>query len=373
MTANTQNTLVVFIGRFQPFHQGHLEVLKKASKISDNILMLVGSSYRPRSWKNTFTYQERTDLIRYTVNRSDVDAKVDFLPMVDTLYDDDAWVSNVKTAVGFYKRNRGMSDDTKVILVGFNKDSSSDYLGWFPHWEMEDFGGVTANGEIINATDFRESIFFREDDMSDLEDIYGRDPVDAIRLWRNLNPEAVAYVRNEAEFLKETLERTKRAEKEFGFPIPVRCADSLITQSGHILLVERKNAPGKGLYALPGGHVEPTEDALGAAIRETRGETKIDMPRGLFLRHLKERRPFDHPKRSERGWVSTDVFRFELEDKPLSKMEKVKGADDARRAFWMPLEEITPENMFEDHFDIIQAMGCNVPFAYTSILMAQAA
>ena len=373
MTASKQNTLVVFIGRFQPFHQGHLDVLKKASNISDNILMLVGSSYRPRSWKNTFTYQERVDLIRYSVNRSPVSAKVDFLPLVDSLYDDDAWALNVKTAVGFYRRNKGMPDNTKVVIVGFSKDASSEYLGWFPNWELEDFGGFRANGGIVNATDFRESIFFGDGDKTDLEDVYGRDPVEAIQMWRNLNPEAVSYIREEAEFLKETWDRTKRAEAEFGFPIPVRCADSLITQSGHILLVERKNAPGKGLYALPGGHVKPNEDAQEAAIRELREETKLDMPKGALLGRLKERRPFDHPKRSERGWVSTDVFSFDLVDKPVSEMEKVKGADDAKRAFWMPLEELTPENMFEDHFDIIQSMGCQVPFAYNSILMALAA
>ena len=78
---------------------------------------------------------------------------------------------------------------------------------------------------------------------------------------------------------------------------------------------------------------------------------------------------FDHPDRAERGWVRTEAFRFDLIDGKAQ--EKVKGSDDAKRAFWMPVNQLTPDVMFEDHFDIIQALVPNVPFAYSSVLMSQ--
>ena len=46
------------------------------------------------------------------------------------------------------------------------------------------------------------------------------------------------------------------------------CADAVVVQSGHILLIKRAMTPGKGLWALPGGHVNSNETSLDAAIRE---------------------------------------------------------------------------------------------------------
>ena len=39
-----------------------------------------------------------------------------------------------------------------------------------------------------------------------------------------------------------------------------------------------------------------------------------------------------------------------------SKLPKVKGSDDAEKAKWIPLAELNPEEIYEDHFHIIQNM-----------------
>ena len=134
-------------------------------------------------------------------------------------------------------------------------------------------------------------------------------------------------------------------------------------------MVERKMEPGKGLWALPGGHIDPDETAEEASLRELYEEAGLDMPKGAMRGRLRARRVFDHPDRSERGWVRTEAFVFELQDR--KSLEKLKAGDDAANARWVPITEITPDTIFEDHFDIIQALVPDVPFAYSSILMAQ--
>ncbi|BBI69435.1 hypothetical protein PKHYL_36260 [Psychrobacter sp. KH172YL61] len=37
-------------------------------------------------------------------------------------------------------------------------------------------------------------------------------------------------------------------------------------------------------------------------------------------------------------------------------MPKVKGGDDATKAFWLPLAELDAKMMFEDHYAIITKM-----------------
>jgi 8-oxo-dGTP diphosphatase len=53
-----------------------------------------------------------------------------------------------------------------------------------------------------------------------------------------------------------------------------------------VLLVERSKGALKGLWSLPGGHIEPGETARAAALREVREETGIDADiRGLVDLH----------------------------------------------------------------------------------------
>ena len=45
----------VFIGRFQPFHNGHLEAIKKLLIEVDELIIMIGSSQYSHSFDNPFT------------------------------------------------------------------------------------------------------------------------------------------------------------------------------------------------------------------------------------------------------------------------------------------------------------------------------
>ena len=363
------HTLAVFIGRFQPFHIGHMDVVESALADADSLLILVGSSYRPRSWKNPFTYNERTAFICNATQN--VAKPVATLPLVDTLYNDRAWTTNVRTAVTLHMRKAGLDpDQTDILLVGLEKDKSSQYLNWFPSWTLKAVSPSVHETEVINATDFREGLFFGEDDDAEsLGARFGVKQVGQVQDWMADMPAAVDTIRKEGAFVRTYQDRIGAAEKVYGYPIPINTADAIVIQSGHILMVERKMEPGKGLWALPGGHIDPDETAEEACVRELYEEAGLDMPKGAMRGRLRARRVFDHPERSERGWVRTEAFVFELQDRKT--LEKLKAGDDAANARWVPITEITPDTIFEDHFDIIQALVPDVPFAYSSILMAQ--
>lgn len=369
MNAPQTRVLAVMIGRVNPVTKAHLDILKQASGISNDILMLVGSSYRPRSFKNPLKFDERKALIKKAA--ADIDARVDVLPLVDTLYSDRTWAGNVRLAVKSYIRARGWEDDeVKVVLTGFEKDKSSRYLKWFPEWEALPAKPVMHEGRVVSATDLRTALFLpsRSVEIGRLSEAFGHAQVGAFMEWMEANPAAVETVRDEAAYNLKYRANTARAEEVFGFPIPINTADPVVIQSGHVLLVRRGVQPGKGTLALPGGHLERNETAEQAAIRELREETRLDVPPGLLANRIKDRKVFDHPERSERGWVRTEAFLIELEDR--NPLEKVKGSDDAEKAIWVPIDEIRPDEMFEDHFDILQHFIPEVSLSYNSILMA---
>lgn len=56
----------------------------------------------------------------------------------------------------------------------------------------------------------------------------------------------------------------------------VPCVGALVRDgAGRLLLVRRANEPGRGLWSLPGGRVEPGESAEQALVREVREETGL--------------------------------------------------------------------------------------------------
>ncbi|NYZ79420.1 adenylyltransferase/cytidyltransferase family protein, partial [Candidatus Micrarchaeota archaeon] len=54
----------LFIGRFQPFHNGHLKGIEWALKRCDELIIAVGSTQRSFDRMDLFTAGERIEMIR---------------------------------------------------------------------------------------------------------------------------------------------------------------------------------------------------------------------------------------------------------------------------------------------------------------------
>ncbi len=58
----------LLIGRFQPFHNGHLLVIKKIFDDVDELIIVVGSSQHRDAVENPFSADERLEMIRHVLN-----------------------------------------------------------------------------------------------------------------------------------------------------------------------------------------------------------------------------------------------------------------------------------------------------------------
>lgn len=57
-------TTALFVGRFQPFHLGHLKVIKEILKENGKVIIAIGSSQESRTETNPFSFKERENMIR---------------------------------------------------------------------------------------------------------------------------------------------------------------------------------------------------------------------------------------------------------------------------------------------------------------------
>ncbi len=107
-----------------------------------------------------------------------------------------------------------------------------------------------------------------------------------------------------------------------------------------VLLIERKNEPFAGRFALPGGFVDPGEPPRDAAARELLEETRTAATMLLDLG------AFGRPERDPRGWVVSAAF-LGLADSEVY----AKAGDDARAVRWFGIDDL-PELAF-DHGEVI--------------------
>lgn len=338
--------LLIFIGRFQPFHKGHLAVIEEGLSRARHVLVLVGSADNPRSIRNPWSFAERKQMMLQAFPVAE-QARVHAAPLKDVMYNDHAWVKAVQATVDKFlaEHYQEFPEGPKIGLIGHSKDKSSYYLKLFPQWQsvpVENFADVS-------ATPIREA-FFTDEMRSELPELKEVPSNVHQHLNEFLTSDEYKALHDEHVFISKFKEKWSHSPH----PATYVTVDAVVVQSGHVLLVERCSYPGKGLWALPGGFVGHDEKLLDACIRELRQETRLKVPEAVLRGAIKKSEVFDEPNRSTRGRTITHAFYFMLQ--PAEQLPLVKGGNKINKAFWMPLAKLKSNKMFEDHYHIIKSM-----------------
>ena len=320
----------IFIGRFQPVHEGHVHAIGLAASQVQKLYILVGSANQCRSIRNPWTFQERKQMLALKLHSQRI-TNYEILPLNDHRYSNTQWMSEVRATIEHY----GMGSP---ILFGHMKEGN-DYLKWFPELK---FKSIEAQYSI-NATQVRERMFVENDPfMPDtVQDDY-------------------AFYQKEKQLFA-------------GYPFPetlnFNCADAILECQGHILLIQRKFAPGRGAWALPGGFRNQRETFLDCAIRELMEETNVRVPEKVLRGSIVKTELFDDPSRSFGIPRNTMAVYMRINPNPDFSLPRANGADDAALCKWVPLTDaLNNIEMYDDHKDIVSKVtGVNPMPAFAKI------
>jgi bifunctional NMN adenylyltransferase/nudix hydrolase len=325
----------IYIGRFQPFHLGHLRTLELALDCADRVILVLGSHRVAADIRNPWSSQERMEMITSELGESDV-SRIHFLPIRDWLYSDNLWLAAIQQQV--LAITQGSSS---VVVVGHQKDASSYYLNLFPQWDFLE----TGNYQELNSTQIRQAYF------SAIErEWVGQVPPGVARMLKVFQvSDRYQTLCDEYQFIQAY----QQAWAQAPYPPIFVTVDAVVVQSGHVLVVRRQARPGLGLIALPGGFLRQDESLIEGMLRELKEETRLKVPLPVLRGSIVENHVFDNPGRSLRGRTITHAYFMQLK---AGELPTVRGRDDAEKAWWMSLADLYAheDQIYEDHFQIIQ-------------------
>lgn len=348
-----KHNVIVYIGRFEPAHNGHIATMHAALDQANRLIVVIGSHNTPRDIKNPWTAAEREAMIRASLSAED-NARISFVYAENRLYSNTFWARNVEKLVNEVVATFNFVNPTIAIIGNGKGDKdTSEYVDLFKKWKRIPMSCITLGDMPLHATKIRELVF-----TGHVGFIQHAVPAGVYNYIREF-VKTEHFDNLKAEYDFHVKEEKKYEQVPYG-SYTRYTADAVVIQSGHVLLIRRGKAPGRGLWALPGGHVEQTETAFEAALRELSEETAINLQPEVLERCLFAEKLFDHPERSIVGRLTKKIVRsatmaygFKLDDK--RDLPLVKGLDDADAARWFTFAEIESmrDQIFEDHCDII--------------------
>jgi bifunctional NMN adenylyltransferase/nudix hydrolase len=333
---------LVFIGRFQPVHNAHLEIIRRAMNEAKQLIIIIGSAKQPRTYKNPWSALERRFMLQNAIDQlPQTNCAVRIEENTDSIYSDKAWLGRVQLIVAKHTQK-----EDSIAVIGHRKDSSSDYLSMFPQWGYVNVDSI----QPLNAMKVRDLYFRKDCNLNFLTQVVPQSVMRMLEGWKD-TPDYNQIIRE-----REFVENYQKQYASLPYAPVFVTVDAVVFCNGHVLMIKRKAEPGKGLWALPGGFLNAVTDksVKSAMIRELREETGIKVPEPVLLGSITHNMVFDSIERSTRGRTITHAFRIDLES---TELPKVKGADDAEKAKWVPVSEVKSELCYDDHFDIMLTLG----------------
>jgi len=89
--------MILILGRFQPLHNGHMQVFRQALEDDPELVIAVGSAGRSNEPKNPFSGDERKEMIERALQANSMNAKVILIPNTDS---DTHYVKHVEKHIG---------------------------------------------------------------------------------------------------------------------------------------------------------------------------------------------------------------------------------------------------------------------------------
>jgi nicotinamide-nucleotide adenylyltransferase len=114
----------LMMGRFQPFHLGHLDLVKQILEQCDEVIIAITSSQFNYLEKDPFTAGERIEMIHDSLKESGINLSRCFIISIENQFNIATWSSFLKSALPHFDKVYSGNDYVKMLL----SDSAIDVI-----------------------------------------------------------------------------------------------------------------------------------------------------------------------------------------------------------------------------------------------------
>ncbi len=111
----------LFIGRFQPFHLGHLDAVKQALKKTDLLFIAIGSAQENYLPENPFTAGERMEMIMAALQEAKIPREKYFIVPIPNINNYDLWPYHVEQNLPPFNEVFTCSDIVRTLFENSNR------------------------------------------------------------------------------------------------------------------------------------------------------------------------------------------------------------------------------------------------------------
>jgi len=108
------------MGRFQPFHLGHLDLVSQILTECDEVIILVTSAQFNYLEKDPFTAGERIEMIHNSLKESSLDLNRCIILTLENQFNIATWSSYLKSMLPYFDRVYSGNDYVKMLLKDSN-------------------------------------------------------------------------------------------------------------------------------------------------------------------------------------------------------------------------------------------------------------
>jgi nicotinamide-nucleotide adenylyltransferase len=143
----------LLVGRFQPFHLGHLEAVRYALAHADYVYVVVGSSQSSHERDNPFTAGERISMIKSALDGNKVDpSKWMALPIPDA-DSHSLWVATLRSQVTEF--DVVFTNDALTFLLFKEKGLEVQAV---PYLKRESYSATNVRSRILERKDWESLV-----------------------------------------------------------------------------------------------------------------------------------------------------------------------------------------------------------------------
>ncbi|MEJ2261533.1 MAG: nicotinamide-nucleotide adenylyltransferase [Nitrosopumilaceae archaeon] len=143
----------LMMGRFQPFHLGHLDLARQILKECDEVIILVTSSQFNYLEKDPFTAGERIEMIHNSIKESDVDLTRCIVLAIENQFNISTWIAYLESMLPHFDRVYSGNEYVKMLLA----DSDIEVL--IPEFlDREKFNATKIRSMIISGESWEQLV-----------------------------------------------------------------------------------------------------------------------------------------------------------------------------------------------------------------------